>query len=93
MILRLLSRNIYQEIGAKNKFGRVQKQLVSVLYSIAAYDIRKTKEGKAIYYMHHYVLHDVAWDTVVGHGYENLPKNSLHNHSVIEEVEKVLERK
>jgi len=89
MMLRLLERSIYQEMGVR-RFGRVQKELVSVLYSVAAYEVRRTKQGKAIYYMHHYILRDVSWNTIEGHGYQDMTRGSLHNHAVLNEVFKVL---
>jgi hypothetical protein len=91
MTLRLLKRQIYQEMGAKNKYGRVEKSLVAELYSVVAYERRTTKKGKVIFSKHHTILQDVAWSIIEAREYDKLPIGSLHNYDIVGAVLKVLD--
>lgn len=65
------------------KKGSIQ---FTISYSIVAYDIRTTQQGRVIYYKHHIVEDGLSWDQVVEKGYEDIPKGTLHNRSVAAEV-------
>ena len=85
MILRLVHRTELVTAGPfKNQ--RYKDRVYVDTYYVAAYDTRITKTGKMIYYFHHTVTSGLGADDVFELGYDSLPKGSLHNHSVEEEV-------
>ena len=91
MIHRLIHRTELVTAGPI-KNPRYKERVYVDTYYVAAYDTRITKTGKMIYYFHHYVTSRLGADDVFELGYDDIPRGSLHNHSVEEEVLRRIDR-